>query len=95
MPTMAWNEKNHKDANDYVYQVHDLRNGTFENAHILRLKFFSDMDLDTEALMPHELLSETEMPVSRLMKLVMDGSDLKVLVHWRRLPAFGDTPEPI
>lgn len=81
--------------NDLVYQVQDLRNGCFENAHISRLKFFSDSNLDTEAIMSHVLSSKTRIPVSRLMKLVRDGSLLKVLVHWGGLPASEDNLESI
>lgn len=81
--------------NDFVYQVQDLHNGTFEDAHISRLKFFSDSNLNIETIMPHVLLNETGMSVSRLMKLVMDRSYLKVIVRWRVLPASEDTREPV
>lgn len=74
-----------------MYQVEHLRNGELKTIHISRLKFYSDIDLDTEAFMSHVLASETGMPVQRLTKFVLDDGELKANVRWRGLPATEDS----
>jgi len=81
-----------KAISDYVYQVEDLRDGNLEEATVSRLLFYSDPLLDTDAIMPHVLSSETGMHVQRLMRLADDGSrGVLVVVHCRRLPHSEDT----
>ena len=82
-------------VSEYVYQVKDLRNGTLEEVHASRLQFYSDDQLNREAIMPHVLSSETGMPVQRLMRLVDTPSGLAVVVRWRGLPPSADTTEPL
>ncbi len=48
-----------------------------------RLLFYSGKHLDTEAILPHVLYSETGMPVSRLMGLEEHDDGIYVLVRWR------------
>jgi len=82
-------------VSDYVYQVEDLRNGSLEEAHASRLRFYSDSALNTEAIMSHVLTSETGMPVQRLLRLENGPDGLMVAVRWRGLPTSADTLEPI
>lgn len=73
----------------------DLRNGEKDNLHGTRLKFYLDDQMDTEAIIPHVLSSQTGMPVSRLMQLIDDLDGSKVLVRWKGLPTTEDSLEPI
>ena len=82
-------------VSDYVYQVEDLRNGALGEVHASRLRFYSDSHLDTEAIMPHVLASETGMPVQRLMRLVQGPKGIEVVVRWRGFPPSADTTEPL
>jgi transposase InsO family protein len=84
-----------KAINDYVYQVEDLRNGVLEEVHATRLKFYRDASLDSVAILPHVLSSETGMPVARLMRLYEDEDGLKVVVRWKGLSHSEDTSEPL
>lgn len=39
-------------VNDYVYQLEDVRNGSLDEVHATRLKFYHDTSVDTTILMP-------------------------------------------
>lgn len=84
-----------KAQNDYVFQVEDLLNGTVEDVHACRLKYYRDGSLDTTAILSHVLSSETGIPVARLMRLVDDPNGMKVLVRWKGLPNSEDSLEPL
>lgn len=80
---------------DFIFQVEDLRNGSTEDIHIARLKFYSDDSLDATAIMPHVTASETGMPVARLMGIQESPDGPVVHVRWKGLPDSEDTYEPI
>lgn len=84
-----------KALSDYVYLVEYLRNCCTSEIHACRFRFYTDSDLNTEAIMTHVLSSETGMVVSRLMKLVETSDDLMVQVYWKGLSDNDDTIEPI
>lgn len=71
-------------------RVEDLLNSILQDVHGSQLKFYSDKDLDSTAIMSHVLLSEICMPVDRLIKLVKDGDgELEVHVRWKGLSDSG------
>lgn len=59
-----------------VHQIEDLRIGQIEDVHISLLKFYLEGELDTGALMPHVLNSETGMLGDRVMELVRKMKDV-------------------
>eukprot|EP00171_Calliarthron_tuberculosum_P023682 IDg23682t1 len=74
----------------------DQRNcSTLKRSTSLSSMFYSDLDLNTTAIMPHVLASETGMPVQRLMNLVQSADGIEVVVRWRGLPNSADTTEPL
>lgn len=75
--------------------VEDLRHGIFKDVHCIRLKFYHDLSLNTEAIMPHLVSSETAMPVQRLMRLIESEEGLFVLICWRGMPQTEETLEPL
>lgn len=85
-----------KPISDHVYQVEDLRNGNVDDIQALRLKFYFDSSLDTEAIFPHILSSETGMAISRLLSLV-ESEEGAILVSIRRkgVNPEEDTFEPL
>ena len=82
-------------TSDYVYTVQDLRNGTTSDAHVTRLKHYTDSSLDERAIIEHAIQSEHGMPVARLLKLVKNDSGIGVLVRWKGLSSSEDTVEPL
>ncbi len=60
-----------------------------------RVLFYSDSQLDKEAILPHVLHSERRMPVPRLMGLKETEDGLQVQVRWRALSNSEDTLEPL
>ena len=70
-----------KALSEYVFQVEDLRNGSTEDVHDSRSKFYRDVLLNPEIILSHVLSSETVMPVSRLMRLVDTENVLTVIVR--------------
>ncbi len=70
-----------KVISDWIFKVEDLRNGTLEDIHSSRLRYYCDSSLNEEAILPHVLYSETGMPVSRLMGL--ERTDKGLMVHVR------------
>ena len=84
-----------KALNDYVFQVEDLRNGTIQDIHGSRLKYYKDSSLNENAIMSHVLSSETGMPINRLVRFVETDDGLKVHVRWKGLPDSEDTFEPL
>ena len=84
-----------KARSDYVFKVEDLRNGSTEDVHSSRLKFYRDGWLNHKVIFSHVLSSETGMPVARLVRLVDSEDRLKVIVHWKGLPNSEDTEEPL
>ena len=84
-----------KALSDLVYLVEDLRNGLTEEIHASRLRFYSDSALNTEAIMPHVLVSETGMQISRLLRFELMSDGIKVAVRWKGLPKSCDTLEPV
>ena len=84
-----------KALSDYVFQVEDLRNGSTEDVHGSRLKFYRDGLLNQEVILSHVLSSETGIPVARLMRLGDTEDGLKVIVRWKGLPNSEDTEESL
>ena len=84
-----------KALSDYVFQVEDLRNGSVEDVHASRIRFYSDSSLDSEAIFPHVLSSETGMEVARLMSLEKNRNGLMIHVRWKGMPKEEDTLEPL
>ena len=84
-----------KAISEYVYQVEDHRNGALEDVHASRLLFYSDSQLDTEAVMSHVLSNETGMLVQLLMRLDETPYVIFFLVRWSGLLASADTSEPL
>lgn len=84
-----------KAISEHIFQVEDLRNGTYEDVHACRLKFYSDKSLDATAILSHVIFSETGMPVARLMNLEKTGDGLMVHIRWKGLSKNEDTLEPI
>jgi len=84
-----------KCLSDYVYKIEDLRNGSCSDIHSSRLKFYTDKDLNTKAIMPHVVHSEHGMEVSRLLHFVEEKDLLFVKVRWKGLSPDDDTLEPI
>lgn len=82
-----------KCLNDYAFQVEDLRNGRLETLHGTYLKLYSDDTLETTAILSHVLVSETCMPVSRLLRLHEEGGEIFVVVRWKGLSASEDIVE--
>ena len=80
---------------NHIYQVEDMRKGSVSEVHASRLKFYRDNELDTVAIMPFSISSETGMEIQRLMKLVREGGQLKVHLRWKGLPNSEDTLEPL
>lgn len=78
-----------------MYQVEDLLNGQFEYVHASRLKFNSDAALDTVAILPHVLSSETGMPVAQKLGLHDTPDGIRVKVRWKGLPNSEDTFESL
>lgn len=81
--------------NDYAFQVEDLRNGQLYTVHGTRLKYYNDESLDTTAILPHVLSSETGMTLSRLLKLMEQNDELFVVVRWKGLSSEEDTMEAL
>lgn len=79
-----------KANNDYVYEVEDLRHGINNEVHASRLKIYHDHSLDEEAVISHDLSSETGMVVHRLIRLVETEDGLYVQVRWKRLSESKD-----
>lgn len=79
--------------NDFGFKVQDLRNGSVDNTHGSRLKYFFDSSLDTETIISHVLSSETGMRVARLMRLVITEDGLTVQIRWKGLYNGEDTLE--
>lgn len=82
-------------SRNHIYKVEDIRNGEKEDMHACRLRFFSNKDLNTEAVFPHVLYSERGMPVQRLMELTEAPDGIYIRVRWRGLPPADDTLEPL
>ena len=62
----------------------------------MRLKFYRDSALDSEAVMTHVLSSETGMPVSRLLDITEgDKGQLFAKLRWKGLTPADDTLEPL
>ena len=70
-----------KALSEYVFQVEDLRNGSTEDVHGSRLKFYRDFLLTSEVTFSNVLSSETVMPVGRLMRPADTEDGLKVIVR--------------
>lgn len=68
-------------VSDYVFSVEHLRNGSTMDIHGSRLKFFSDHDLDEQAILSHVLALETVMPFSRLLRVENTPDGIKVAVR--------------
>ena len=77
-----------KVRSEFVYQVEDLPNGALEDIHDTHLKFYRDSSRNIDAIMSHDLSSESGMIVSRLMRLVESEDGLLVVVRWKGLPHF-------
>lgn len=71
-----------RSMNDYDYQVQDSRNGNVRDVHGTRLKFHYEPFLDTEGIISCVVISETEMPVQRLIHLVGNAKVLFLQVRW-------------
>lgn len=87
-----------KAMSDYIYQVEDLRNGNFEDVHACRLRFYADSALNSAAILPHVVSSETGMPVTRPMGIEESEKGVMVHVRWKRFSKSGkieDTLEPL
>lgn len=84
-----------KAVNSSVHQVEELRNGHVGKAHATRLKLRRYSLLDEKAITSHVLSSETGMPVSRLLRLVEDGGQLKVLVRCKGFNESETTEKPL
>lgn len=78
-----------------MYVVEDLRNGELSEIHATRLKFYADDALNSDAILPHVVSSETGMKIQRLLHLTEKAKIIYVLVRWRGLPSAEHTEEPI
>ena len=75
--------------------MEDIRNSTTESIHASRLRLYSDSKLNTEAIMPHILYSETGMPIHQLIDLKKQDNEIMVHFRWKALPTSQDTLEPL
>lgn len=78
-----------------IFQVEDMWNEWLEEIHSTRLSYYSDSNLDREAILPHVLYSETGMPVSRLINPENSTAGIMVHVRWNGLLKDDDTLEPL
>lgn len=60
-----------KTLNDYVFKMEYLRNGEMEDIYGTALIFYTDDSSDKQVSIFHSIDSETGMPVSSLIKLVV------------------------
>lgn len=74
-----------KSLNDYVCLVEDLRNGSLDEVHGTRLKFYKDSSVHIDAIMSPILSSETGISVQRLMKLGDSPKSLMVQIRSKGL----------
>lgn len=81
--------------NGFVYQVEALRNGQLDDIHASRLYLFCDSDIDETTVMSHVLQSETDMVVSRLLRLEECPYVVHVRVQWNDLGNYEDALESI
>lgn len=84
-----------KPDNNYVHLIEDLRNGSVDEVHVTRLKFYHDASLDTDAIISHVTTSETGMILHCLQERVDTDKGIKVRIRWRGLPDSEDTLEPL
>lgn len=80
---------------DCLFLIEDVRNCELSVVQATRLKFFSDLSLDTTATMPHVISSEICMQVQCLLKLVSTSDEIKLTVHWRGLSRDDDIHDPL
>lgn len=66
-----------------------------DQVHATRLELYNDFSLDEKEIISHVLSSETGILVSRLLHLVEDDSQLRVLVRWKCLSESGNTKESL
>lgn len=82
-----------KAVNDYVYFVEDQRNGRIQEDHATRLDFNSDFFLDTKAILPQVISSESGMQVQKLLRFTENPTGCHVVIRRKGLPTSKDTQE--
>lgn len=79
-----------KAINVYIQKVEDLRNDDMDYMHLIRLKFYSNLYLDTETLISHSIHFDTVI-IAQLSKLVNLSYGFMVEFRLKGLPESEDT----
>lgn len=91
MLLMAWSRRISKAFPDFVFQDEDLRNGDIDEIHGTKQTFYRDVDWDENAIFSHVFSSKAGIPISRLLRLVEQGSKVYIAIRWKGLSHTEET----